>query len=210
LRLFAAMTIRSVERQRRKAVWGLTRWLKSMSIACSIATGMLIAAPSSFAQSNALDPALALYAAAAYDDALNALDALRASARAQDTARIEYYRALCLLAVGRTADAEAAIEKAVSAEPFAQPSEADASPTVRAQFREVRRRVLPAIVERRYADAKAAFDRKDLAAADKFREVVALIDEPDIQDVAAQPTLSQMRALAVDYVALSVQRQSKP
>jgi tetratricopeptide (TPR) repeat protein len=175
-------------------------------LVCLVLTGTLSAVPA-FSQSNTLDPALALYAAAAYDDALNALDELRTSARAQDTARIEYYRALCLLAVGRTNDAEAAIEKAVSAEPFAQPSEADASPHVRAQFREVRRRVLPAIVERRYADAKAAFDRKDLAAAQKFREVVALIDEPDIQDVATQPTLTQMRALAADYLALSVQRR---
>ena len=120
-------------------------------LVCLALTGILSALPA-FSQSNALDPALALYAAAAYDDALNALDQLRTSARAQDTARIEYYRALCLLAIGRTTDAETAIEQAVSAEPFAQPSEADASPHVRAQFREVRRRVLPNVIERRFAD----------------------------------------------------------
>src|SRR4029077_8672443 len=95
-----------------------------MRLVCLALTGMLSAMPA-FAQSNALDPALALYAAAAYDDALNALNDLRASARAQDTARIEYCGALCLLAVGRTTDAEAAIEKAVSAAPLAQPSEAE-------------------------------------------------------------------------------------
>src|SRR5262249_20779152 len=125
----------------------------------------------------------------------------------QDGGRGEYYRALCLLAVGKAADANVAIEMAVNALPFAQPSATDTSPSVRATFREVRRRALPAIIERRYVDAKAAFDRKDTAAAERFREVVALIDEPDIQDGATQPALHQMRALAADYFALSVQRQ---
>jgi tetratricopeptide (TPR) repeat protein len=189
------MTIATTGTARRKAVWG-----------CIVAAALL-AMPAVRAQSNALESALAMYAAAAYDDALKVLDDLRANGRSEDTARIEYYRALCLLAVGQTSDAETAIETAVAAAPFAQPAEVDASPHVRAQFREVRRRVLPRVIERIYADARAAFDRKESAAADKFREVVALIDEPDIQDIAGGPALSQTRALAADYLALSVQRQ---
>jgi hypothetical protein len=185
----------------------MRRLVKSSCIALIVAARTLTAAPPACAQTIVLEPARALYAAAAYDDALVALDTLRVSASPEDVGRIEYNRALCLLALGRSTDAEAAIETAVTAEPFAQPSDADTSPHVRAAFREVRRRVLPAIIERRYAEAKAAFDRKDPAAADRFKEVVALIDEPDIQDVAAQPALAQMRALAADYLALSVQRR---
>jgi len=158
------------------------------------------------AQSREVESARALYAAAAYDDALTMLNSLRASGAVADVGRIEYYRALCLLALGKTSDADTAIELAVNAMPFAQPS-ATESPRVQSAFRDVRRRVLPVLIEHRYADAKAAFDRKDPAAPERFKDVLALIDEPDIQDVTGQPRLSQIRALAADYYALSVQRQ---
>lgn len=158
------------------------------------------------AQSKGLESARELYSAAAYDDALTILNTLRGS-DAEDAGQIAYYRALCLLAVGKTAEADAAIEMAVNAMPFTQPSANDTSPRVRAAFREVRRRVLPTIIERRYADARAAFDRKDPAAPERFKEVVALIDEPDIQDVARQAALAQMRGLAADYVTLCAQRR---
>ncbi len=190
------MTIACVGCERRKAVW-----------AGIVAAALVMAVPV-FAQSGGLESARALYAAAAYDDALTTLNTLRASDATEDVGRVEYYRALCLLAVGKTSEADAAIEMAVNALPFTQPSPTDTSPHVRAAFREVRRRVLPTIIERRYADAKAAFDRKDSAAAERFREVVALIDEPDIQDAASQAGLAQTRALAADYLALIVQRQS--
>jgi hypothetical protein len=179
---------------RRKAVWGC------------IAFAVMIAAPV-FAQSDPVESAHGLYTSAAYDDALRLLDGLRPSAERSTLGRIEYYRALCLLALGRPTDADTAIEAAVDAMPFAQPSASDTSPRVRAAFRDVRRRVLPTIIEHRFADAKAAFDRKDTAAAERFREVLALIDEPDIQDVAGQSELAQIRALAADYFVLSSQRK---
>ena len=54
-----------------------------------------------------------------------------------------------------------------------QPSETEASPRVRAAFSEVRQRQLPDIARTRYASAKAAFDRKDYAAAEQqFRELL--------------------------------------
>lgn len=189
------MTIPSVGCERRKAVW-----------ACIVGAAMLMTVPT-FAQSTGLESARALYAAAAYDDALAALNSLSTSNPREDVGRIEFYRALCLLAVGRSFEADAAIEMAVNAMPFAQPSATETSPHVRAAFREVRRRVLPALIDRRYADAKAAFDRKDGTAAERFREVVALIDEPDIQDVATKPALAETRALAADYLTLCVHRQ---
>jgi hypothetical protein len=174
--------------------------------ACIVGAALMTTVPT-LAQSTGLESARALYAAAEYDDALTALDSLRASNPREDVGRIEYYRALCLLAVGKTFEADAAIEMAVNALPFVQPSASETSPRVRAEFRDVRRRVLPALIERRYEDAKAAFDRKDGTAAERFRDVVTLIDDPDIQDVATQPALAQTRALAADYLALCVHRQ---
>jgi len=159
------------------------------------------------AQSDPMESARELYASAAYDDALRLLDGLRPSADSSSVGQIEYYRALCLLALGKTVEADWAIEMAVDAMPSTQPSAEDTSPRVRAAYREVRRRVLPDVIARRYADARAAFDRKDAGAIERFREVLALIDEPDIQDLSAQPALAQTRALAADYVALCTHRQ---
>jgi hypothetical protein len=65
---------------------------------------------------------------------------------------------------------------------------------------------LPAIIEQEYAAAKTAFARRDPAAAERFRQVLTLIDEADGQSLADQPSLSQTRALAADYLELSVHR----
>jgi tetratricopeptide (TPR) repeat protein len=142
-----------------------------------------------------------LYASARYDEALVALDELR-SARGQATADIrmvEQYRSLCLLALGRQDEAEAAIAAVVTADPFYLPGEAEASPRVRAAFRDVRRRVLPQIARERYAAAKAAYDRKEFAAAvDQFRDVVRLIDDPDMNG-----ELGDLRVLAAGFLDLS-------
>src|SRR5436190_18447410 len=143
----------------------MTRWLRSSCVACVVAAAMLTVVPTARAQSRSLGSARDLYAAAAYEDALAALNGLRPSDRSEDKSVVEQYRAFCLLALGRTADADAAIEAAVAASPFTQPSEADISPRVRSRFRDVRRRVLPRIIERRYTEARAAFDRKDTTAA---------------------------------------------
>src|SRR5207237_4463123 len=96
-----------------------------------------------------------LYAAANYDDALALLGRLDSpSARAQDRLAINQYRAFCLVALGRTTEAERAIEAVVSAEPLYRPA-ATASPRLRSAFASVRQRILPAIVQQKYAQAKA-------------------------------------------------------
>ena len=45
-------------------------------------------------------------------------------------------------------------------QPWYRPSESDASPRVRSTFTDVRRRVLPVMVQRRYAAAKQAYDNR--------------------------------------------------
>ena len=48
-------------------------------------------------------------------------------------------------------------------------------------FRDVRKQLLPRIVQQSYAEAKAAFDRKELeAAAIGFDRVLLLLNDPDL------------------------------
>src|SRR5690242_4785983 len=98
-----------------------------------------------FAGQDSLAAARDLYAAAAYEDALAALNRLHPAERPAAEARaIEQYRAMCLLALGRGTEAERAIQTVIERDPTYQP--ADVSPRIRSAFSDVRRRVLPAIV----------------------------------------------------------------
>src|SRR5438128_1005163 len=124
----------------------------------------LIAATAIASAQESLAAARDLYASAAYEDALAVLNRLRGSDHPADEARsIEQYRAFCLLALGRTDEAERAIEAVVSAQPSYHPSESEVSPRLRSLFADVRRRMLPTIIQDRYAQAKASFDRKEYA-----------------------------------------------
>src|SRR5207245_5346833 len=170
----------------------MTRWLRSSGVACVVTAGLLRLVPTAVAQGKSLGAARDLYMAAAYEDALAVLNGLPASDRREEKGVVEQYRAFCLLALGRTADADRAIEAAVAATPFTQPSETDVSPRVRSRFRDVRRRVLPRIIERQYTEAKAAFNRSDTTTAERFTQLLKLIADADLQTVTNQPRLSHL------------------
>jgi TonB family protein len=176
----------------------------------AIAAGMVVVGAARVAGQDALAAARDLYAAAAYEDALTALE--RARAEGGDQVRIvDQYRAFCLLALGRAGDAQQAIEAVVAAQPLYQPSDEDVSPRVRAAFTDVRRRMLPGIVQQTYAVAKAAYDRKDYAeAAGGFKQVLAVLAEPDLAAAAAQPPLSDIRVLAGGFHELSAAAAAPP
>ena len=149
-----------------------------------------------------------LYASARYDEALALLNGLRPADTTQPGERktIEQYRSLCLLALGRGEEAETAIEAVVTADPFYKPSEAEASPRVRATFSEVRRRLLPDLTTARYAEAKQAYDRKQYAeAATRFRELVLLLDDPQMNG-----RQGDMRTLAAGFVELATVAAAPP
>jgi TonB family protein len=153
-----------------------------------------------------------LYASAAYDDALSMLNRLRASNHPVSQSRvIEQYRAFCLLALGRAADAEQAIEAVVTAEPSYHPSDSDVSPRVRSAFATVRRRMLPTLIQQKYAQAKASYDRKDFAAAAAgFSQVLVTLTDPDVVSDATQPPLSDLRTLAVGFEELAAKAAAPP
>ena len=146
-----------------------------------------------------------LYSAAAYEDALQLLNRIRGSElRASDDGYIvEQYRAFCLLALGRRAEAESAIESLVRSAPSFRPSDADVAPHVRDAFREVRRRTLPAVIQATYEVAKAAFDRKDPGAADAFKLVLDLSADSDLGALRNRPPVSELRTLAAGFLTLA-------
>ncbi len=170
-------------------------------------------APVAFAQQDsAQDPLRAardLYASARYDEALAVLNDLKPANGATPLAErksVEQYRSLCLLALGRGAEAEAAIAAVVTADPTYLPSDNEASPRVRAAFSEVRKRLLPDIATSRYAAAKATFDRKDYKeATNQFRGVIALLDDPDMGG-----RLADLRQLAGGFLDLAVAATPPP
>jgi len=84
---------------------------------------------------DALNAARDLYASAAYEDALAVLNRVPDASRPPDEARaVSQYRAFCLLALGRTAEAERAIETMITRDPTYQPPAGDMSPRVRSAF----------------------------------------------------------------------------
>ena len=156
----------------------MTRMAAALTFALAIGA---FAAPAA-AQSESIPLAAArdLYASARYDEALAMLNGIR-PAESTDRKTVEQYRSLCLLALGRGTEAEGAIAAVVTEDPLYQPSEADASPRVRAAFTEVRQRLLPELVASRYTEAKASFDRKDFALAEQqFRHVMSLLEDPQM------------------------------
>ena len=179
---------------------GAAAFVLTMALARSAAAQFESSAPH-----GPLSAAKDLYASARYDEALSVLNGLRAG-ETIDLKSVEQYRSLCLLALGRASEAEAAIAAVVTAEPTYRPGESEASPRVRATFADVRRRLLPEITTSRYQAAKAVYDRKEWALAqEQFRTVLSLIDDPDTGG-----RLGDLRVLTVGFLELSARAAEPP
>jgi TonB family protein len=187
-------------------LWSTAAWTSALALT------MVFSATGAFAQDGDLAAARELYASASYDDALTMLNRLRSADHPVGQSRaIEQYRAFCLLALGRAADAQQAIEAVVAAEPSYGPDENEVSPRVRLAFAEVRRRMLPAIIQQKYAEAKTAFDRKDFkVAANLFSQVLVGLADPAVSAEAMLPPLSDLRMLAVGFEELSAKAAAPP
>jgi protein TonB len=129
------------------------------------------------------------------------LDRLHQNAPVEEATEIAGYQVFCLLALGRTEDANKAIEALVKSDPMYRPSEATASPRTRAVFDDVRRTLLPKIVQELYDQAKASYDNQDpQSAVLQFDRVLLLLNEPGVLD---QPGMSDLRRLASGFRDLS-------
>jgi TonB family protein len=159
----------------------------------------LLLSGGSQARPDTLETVRQLYASAEYESALLALERLPAEDEAEAAIEQHRYRALCLMALGRTAEAEAVIEQVIVMDPGHQADEQD-PPRVRSTYAAVRARVLPLVARAAYADGKAAYDRRDYdAATSGFTRAVELIDLLESGD----PGLGDLRTLATGFLDLS-------
>jgi TonB family protein len=158
------------------------------------ATLALIFATPAFAQ-DGLTRAKTFYASADYEEALQALAGLSNPSNPEEAREIAAYRVFCLVALNRNIEARMGVETIVKIDPLYHPSEAQASPRIRAFFEDARRPLLPEIMRDSYSKAKDAFERKEMpVAAKEFDTVIALIDE-----LGPSQGSSDMRTLAAGF-----------
>ena len=148
------------------------------------------------AQDAALEKAKSLYLDAAYEDALGVLD----GSTTLTTADGHLYRGLCLLALGRPGEADAAITRSIEVDPQATAGRQDLSPRVAAIIAEARRRVLPDMAKRRVTRGRLLFQQGDRAsAAAQFAGAIVVLDDPAL---AGQGELQDLKTLASGFLDL--------
>ena len=137
-----------------------------------------------------------LYSAGAYEDALGQL-----SGTSEHTAEADKYRALCLLALGRTQEAGRSLEDLVGRNPFFKMSSADVSPRLVTMFQDARRRLLPVSAKRLYGAAKQAFEEKRFQdASNQFRDLLTLLADDDLADETG--AVSDLKMLSEGFAKL--------
>jgi TonB family protein len=188
------------------------------TVALSVVIGAfaVMCAPAPVQAQPSLAKAKDLYASASYDEALTMFNTLGAglsgdSARSEDAATIAMYRVLCLVAVGRNSEVDAAIDRLVSQHPLYRPPTDEMSPRIRTAVSTARLRVLPALVQRRYEESKTAYDRGEFATASVgFKWVLSALSDPDLTSLASQPPLLDIKTLATGFVDLSAKALAPP
>lgn len=139
-----------------------------------------------------------LYASAAYEDALSAVGKFDV---ADPSPEAEQYRVFCLVALGRVAEADQAVERLLTARPEYRPDPAEASPRIQALFTQVRQRMGPALLKRMYQRARAAMERKDRdTAVAEFEAMLRMADDPDVR---ADPATAELKELGSGFLELS-------
>ena len=165
---------------------------------------LLLVGVSSASAQESVQAAQTLYASASYDEALVVLDRLeKATLSLSELKVINQQRALCLLALGRGAEAEMASAAVVTADPLFRPDPSSASPRVRSAFRDVRTRLLPELVQKEYVEARRLYDEKAWPeAAAAFERVLTLSTDADLTP-EQQAALGERRLLADGFAKLA-------
>jgi TonB family protein len=177
-----------------------------------VVLALLIMGTALNAEPQSLAKARELYAAAAYEDALTMLNSVGAGDQTRaDRQTLGIYRVLCLAALGRTREVDAAVDAVIAQDPFQRLALDDLPPKMRAAFVDARRRLLPGILQHRYTDAKASFDRGEFAAAaPAFREVLDALTDPDLAQAVSVAPLADIRVLAAGFHDLSLKALAPP
>ncbi len=177
----------------------MRKLIRACVLACLV--GGVPGATPSLAQNSNLSAARELYVAAEYHSALNMLTTLAgANTSKADLQTIDLYRALCMLALGNTAEANKVIESMLMLDPLYRPDTTDLPPRMRSAFSDARKRMLPGLVQQRYVVARAAYEAKNYAAAAQgFQVVLSGLADPDLGSAGTQPPLSDLKVLASGF-----------
>ncbi len=134
-----------------------------------------------------------LYQSAAYTEAIDTL-----AGRTEPEAL--QYRALSLLALRRTAEAQEAVDLLVRTSPSFVPPLDDVPPRFLALFQESRSRALPEAIRGLLADGRRKFQDKSYDAAQQdFASALRLADDPAGAAIAG---MADLRTLASSYLEL--------
>jgi hypothetical protein len=140
------------------------------------------------------------YVNADYEATLVELDRLPPTTDEAEQLERDRYRAMTLIALGRTPEAQEAIERILLVNPRYELSEEEAAPRIRHAFDEVRLRVLPRLARSLYEEGRASFDRKEMAKAQPtLEQALAVLDllPPD------EPGTADLRTLVSGFLQLS-------
>lgn len=143
-----------------------------------------------------------LYASAEYDQALTVIG------DSQDPAA-QQYRALCLLALGRQADAEAAVKRLITSTPEFSLSAEDMPPRFITLFAQQRREIVPGVIRKIFAEAREDYRAKVFdRALPQFKRVLALSAEPEVRSAEG---VDDIRLLAESFIEIATASEaSKP
>ena len=173
----------------------MNRTFRAFTLAAAVVVVLLASVVPARADLSAIR---ALYASAAYEEALTQLKA--AADAGEDPVQIEQYRALCQIALGRLSDAEQAVERLIARNPLYRIQDRDVSPRLVAMFADVRKRLLPATAKERYAKAKASYDSGNFAAAaSDFRVMLQLVADLD----PGEAGMSDLKQLGEGFLKLA-------
>jgi TonB family protein len=148
-----------------------------------------------------LTKAKALYDAAAYEDALTVLTQV-------EIPEAQQYRALCLLALGRSQDAATVVEHLLTAEPLYEASAQDAPPRFVALVAETKRKLLPQLARKAFSEARDQFRngaRQD--ALRRFDLVMTLTSDPSFKQT---DEAEDLRTLASGFIDLAKAAPAAP
>jgi len=158
------------------------------------------------AAETAQDPLAAakeLYASAAYEEALTALRSIRDKGTEDVARQADEYIAFCLLALGKTSEAELAAESAVRRNPLAAIDARDASPRIEAMFTQVRKRLLPGMIRDSYRSSREAMNQGNATEGmEGLARVRLMLDAAKALD-AWDDTLADMSVLVDGFLDLS-------
>jgi TonB family protein len=176
----------------------------------AIAVALLASAIPAAAQDDPLKTARDLYASAAYEQALTELTRLRGGAAVSAAGDVDAYRAFCLVALGRTAEAETVAESLLRKNPTLTIDQyPDASPRIAAIFTSVRNRVLPEVIRSEYKTARDLAGKNPAESDSHMTYARRLLD--DAQKIGAwDDTLADLRMLVDGFLELSRARPVDP